>query len=78
MIFEDAEVKKILIALLDEIFAIDGEIRLEPNSVYNPAKRRKIKISALRKTCKQFEIPYCDMDLQEIKLETLPEFIKNV
>ena len=77
MIFEDAEVKKILLYMLDELFAIDGELRLEPTAIYKVSRRRHMKINILRKTCKAFDIPFCDNDLQEIKLENLPELIKH-
>jgi hypothetical protein len=69
---ENTDVKKAIFFALDEILAIDGILRLDPDSIYNPKYRRKATNDAFISTCEKYNISYNKYDLlPEIKLNVL-------
>ena len=64
---------------LDEILAIDGEIRLDP-SVIKAYRRKQIKLNILRKTLDNFNISYSadEIGFDETENEYLDNLVKKI
>jgi hypothetical protein len=76
----EIEIKEIIYFTLEEITAIDGMLRLNPDSIHNPLLRRKIVNDVFRKTCEKFNIHFTDKELLpegDEQLKNLAKLIFN-